>query len=167
MDRSPPLVLSFSTETRKPDKPAIREVIWKAAQSAFAAPLHLLNIMKPCSVPLVNIRLAWKDYRLTGQRGSLNFASVNQLSARCLGVAPRHPIPAMFYSLRRSVAVDLLAVGPHFSVKMWPQSYTSPRRLFMSACSCLCVWVNVFNSQGRIWDGKVTIGETIGRRRRN
>lgn len=83
MDRSPPLVLSFSTETRKPDKLAIRKVIWQAAQSAFAAPLHLLNIMKPCSVPLVNIRLAWKDYRQTGQRGSLNFALVNQLSARC------------------------------------------------------------------------------------
>lgn len=52
----PPLVLSFSTEMREPDKLAIRKVIWQAVQSAFAAPLHLLNIMKPCSVPLVNIK---------------------------------------------------------------------------------------------------------------
>ena len=52
----PPLVLSFSTETRQPDKLPIRKVIWQAVQSAFAAPLHLLNIMKPCSVPLVDIK---------------------------------------------------------------------------------------------------------------
>lgn len=54
----PTLVLSFSTETRQPDKLAIRKIIWQAVQSAFAAPLHLLNIMKPCSVPtrLVNIK---------------------------------------------------------------------------------------------------------------
>lgn len=47
----PPLVLSFSTEMRQPDKLAIRKVIWQAVQSAFAAPLHLLNIMKSCSIP--------------------------------------------------------------------------------------------------------------------
>lgn len=48
----PPLVLSFSTETRQPDKLAIRKVIWQAV----ASPLHLLNIMKPCSVPLLNLK---------------------------------------------------------------------------------------------------------------
>lgn len=52
----PPLVLSFSTETRQPDKLAIRKVIWQAVPSAFAAPLLLLSIMKPCSLPLVNIK---------------------------------------------------------------------------------------------------------------
>lgn len=52
----PPLVLSFSTKTRKPDKLAIRKVISQAVRSAFAVPLHLLNIMKPCSVALVNIK---------------------------------------------------------------------------------------------------------------
>lgn len=34
---SPQLVLSFSTQMRRPDKLAIRKVIWQAVQSAFAS----------------------------------------------------------------------------------------------------------------------------------
>lgn len=56
----PLLVLSFSTEMRQGDNLAIRKVIWQAVQSAFAAPLHLLNIMKPCSPPLhTNYTIKW------------------------------------------------------------------------------------------------------------
>jgi len=52
----PPLVLSLSTERRRPDKLAIRGAIWQALLSAFAVPLNLLNIMEPCSLALVHIR---------------------------------------------------------------------------------------------------------------
>lgn len=58
-----PLDLSFlSSERRQPVKLAIRRVIWQAAQSAFAVPLHLLNFTKPCSVALVHIKKihSWK-----------------------------------------------------------------------------------------------------------
>lgn len=58
-----PLHLSFlSSERRQPVKLAIRRVIWQAAQSAFAVPLHLLNITKSCSVALVHIKKvhSWK-----------------------------------------------------------------------------------------------------------
>ena len=107
MDRSPPLVLSFSTEMRKPDKLAIRMVIWQAVQSAFAVPLHLLNIMKPCSVALVNSKRIHRLEKTTDKqvRDSqtfllLNFDTVSQSSARCLAFAHCHWIPVIFYSLR-------------------------------------------------------------------
>lgn len=45
----PSIVLSFFKETRQPDKLAIRKVIWQCVPRAFAAPLHLFNIMKPFS----------------------------------------------------------------------------------------------------------------------
>ncbi len=112
----PPLVLSFSAETRKPDKLAIRKVIWQAVQSAFAAPLHLLNIMKPYSVALVNIKrirglekttdkqtndsqcVVFRSMWLFELSGAPKSESVSQSSASCLGFTHCLWIPVMFYS---------------------------------------------------------------------
>lgn len=76
MVRSPHLSF-LSAETRQPDKLAIRKVIWQAAQSAFAAPLHLLNIMKSCSTPLkVNIK---RIHRLEKTTEDGKWQSVHQM----------------------------------------------------------------------------------------
>lgn len=129
----PPLVLSFPAETRKPDKLAIRKVIWQAVQSAFAAPLHLLNIMKPYSVALVNIKRIRRLEKTTdkqandsqcikrvlwaGQRGSLNSAALRRVSqsiSQLFGVYTLSLNSCYVLFIKEITAVDLSLIWSHF-----------------------------------------------------
>lgn len=127
----PPLVLSFSTEMREPDKLAIRKVIWQAVQSAFTASLHLLNIMKPCSVPLVNIKRIHRLEKTTDTQ-KIHRQPVYQtlilpkstwlfelwVSASCSGFHTPALNSCYILFIKDMTTLSLLAIWSHCEVKM-------------------------------------------------